>query len=138
MSCRPAAMRRAVSNLVDNAAKYGGSAAVTLIPERDRVVLTVEDEGPGIPRHEREKVFEPFYRVEKPRNSNAGGVGLGLSVTRSIIWEHGGDIVLASRKGGGLSVRLELPSGPGSNAVDREEIKLGREARQSGTGAADG
>ncbi len=138
MSCRPAAMRRAISNLVDNAVKYGGSAAVTLTPEGDRVVLTIEDEGPGIPRHEREKVFEPFYRVERSRNSNAGGGGLGLSVTRSIIWEHGGDIILASRKGGGLSVRLELPNGPRSNSVDQKEIKLRSQARQSGTSATDG
>ena len=66
--------------------------------------------GPGIPRSERQKVCEPFYRIESSRNPDTGGVGLGLSVTRSIIWEHGGDIVFANRKGGVLSVRLELYS----------------------------
>ena len=118
ISGRPTALRRAVSNLVDNAVKYGRSAAVSLIPETERVVITVEDEGPGIPRSEREKVFDPFYRVEYSRNPETGGVGLGLSVTRSIVWEHGGDITLATRKGGGLSVRMELPAGPGPSSPD--------------------
>jgi signal transduction histidine kinase len=118
ISCRPTAMRRAISNLVDNAVKYGGTAAVTLGPESGRVAITIEDEGPGIPRSEREKVFEPFYRVGSSRNPDTGGVGLGLSVTRSIVWEHGGEINLGSRKGGGLSVRLMLPSGPGLSPPD--------------------
>jgi signal transduction histidine kinase len=114
----PTALRRAVSNLVANAVKYGRSAAVSLIPETERVVITVEDEGPGNPRSEHEKVFEPFHRIEGSRNPDTGGVGLGLSVTRSIVWEHGGDIRLATRKGGGLSVRLELPAGPGPSSPD--------------------
>lgn len=116
-------MRRAISNLTDNAVKYGGSAAVTLVAEAGCVVITVDDEGPGIPRTEREKVFEPFYRLETSRNSETGGVGLGLSVARSIVWEHGGDISLANRKGGGLSVRLELPTGPGQSSPDQEEVR---------------
>ena len=109
---RPMALRRVVSNLVDNAVKYAGGAEVTLIAEPDRLVVAVEDHGPGIPRSQREKVFEPFYRVDNSRNSDTGGVGLGLSVARSMAREHGGDIVLASRKGGGggLSARLELPA----------------------------
>ncbi len=111
ISCRPIAIRRAVSNLVDNAVKYGKSAAVSLIPDSERVVVTVDDEGPGIPRSEREKVFEPFYRIGSARDPETGGVGLGLSVTRSIVWEHGGEIILGNRKGGGLSVRVELPIG---------------------------
>jgi signal transduction histidine kinase len=111
ISCRPTAMRRAISNLVDNAIKYGWKAAVTLAPDAGRAAITVEDEGPGIPRSEREKVFEPFYRIGSERNPDTGGVGLGLSVTRSIIWEHGGDITLGTRKGGGLMVRVDLPIG---------------------------
>ena len=118
ISCRPTAMRRAISNLVDNAVKYGGKADVTLAPEAGRVVITVEDEGPGIPRSEREKVFEPFYRIGSARDPSTGGVGLGLSVTRSIVWEHGGDITLGNRKGGGLSVRVELPLGPGLTSLN--------------------
>ncbi|HEY2540258.1 MAG TPA: sensor histidine kinase [Stellaceae bacterium] len=73
-----------------------------------RIVVAVEDRGPGIAHSEHEKVFEPFYRIEGSRNP--GGVGLGLAVARSIAREHGGDIVLATRKGGGLSARLELPA----------------------------
>jgi signal transduction histidine kinase len=107
---RPMALRRVVSNLVDNALKYAGGAEVTLSAEPDRVVVAVEDQGPGIPRSQREKVFEPFYRGDNSRNPDTGGVGLGLSVARSIAREHGGDIILAARKGGGLSARLELPA----------------------------
>jgi signal transduction histidine kinase len=110
VSGRPAALRRAISNLIDNAVKYGGGAEATLKAEGRLVVLAVEDRGPGIPRSEREKVFEPFYRIEGSRNPETGGVGLGLAVARSIAREHGGDIVLAARKGGGLSARLELPA----------------------------
>ena len=110
VSGRPAALRRAISNLIDNAVKYGGGAEVTLNAEARHVILAVEDRGPGIPRSEREKVFEPFYRIEGSRNPETGGVGLGLAVGRSIAREHGGDIVLAARKGGGLSARLELPA----------------------------
>jgi len=125
ISCRPTALRRAISNLIDNAVKYGGSAAVSLSPESERVVITVDDEGPGIPRREREKVFEPFYRIDGSRDPDTGGVGLGLSVARSTVWEHGGEISLASRKGGGLSVRLELPGGPGLNSPDQGEVRHG-------------
>jgi signal transduction histidine kinase len=83
ISCRPTALRRAISNLVDNAVKYGGgSAAVSLSPETEHVVIAVEDEGPGIPPSQREKVFEPFYRIDNSRDPDTGGVGLGLSVTR--------------------------------------------------------
>jgi len=131
ISCRPTAVRRAISNLVDNAVKYGRSGTVSLIPEPDRAVVIVEDKGPSIPRSEREKVFEPFYRIEGSRDPDTGGVGLGLSVTRSIVWEHGGDIVLANRKGGGLSVRLELPAGPQLSLRVQEETSSDHETRRS-------
>jgi signal transduction histidine kinase len=107
---RPAALRRAIANLVDNAVKYGGGAEVRLTAETGRIVVTVEDHGPGIPRSERDKVFEPFYRVEGSRNPDTGGVGLGLAVARSIAREHSGDITLAARNGGGLTARLVLPA----------------------------
>ena len=127
ISCRPIALRRAISNLVDNAIKYGKIALVTLSPGPEHVTVTVEDEGAGIPWNEREKVFEPFYRVDSSRNPNTGGVGLGLCVTRSIVWEHGGDIALANRKGGGLSIRLKLPIATVSiareEAAPRERVR---------------
>ena len=127
------AMRRAVSNLVDNAVKYGGKADVTLAPEAGRLAILVEDEGPGISRSEREKVFEPFYRSGNARDPSTGGVGLGLSVTRSIVWERGGDISLAARKGGGLSVRVKLPCDPRPNPSGRQEL-AGRPTQPSTDG----
>ena len=108
ISCHPIALRRAISNLIDNAVKYGTNAFVHLAREPERVVITIEDDGPGIPPSQRSKVFEPFYR-ETSRNPGTGGVGLGLSVARSIIWAHGGDIRLANRREGGLHVRVDLP-----------------------------
>mgnify|MGYP005815648089 CR=1 FL=1 len=129
LSCRPTAIRRAISNLVDNAVKYGGMAVVTLAPEADRVVILVEDEGSGIPRSEREKVFEPFYRIGSDRDPSTGGVGLGLSVTRSIVWEHCGEITLSSRKGGGLGVRVELPVAAAGAAPPKERSRFSDESR---------
>jgi signal transduction histidine kinase len=73
------------------------------------VVITIEDDGPGIPTAQQEKVFAPFYRLEPSRNPATGGVGLGLSVARTIAREHGGDITLANGVRGGLRARLELP-----------------------------
>ena len=95
---------------MDNAVEYGGGADVRLTTQTGRIVLLVEDRGPGSPRSEQEKAFEPFYRIEASRNPDTGGVGLGLAVARSIAREHGGDITLAAHSGGGLCVRLELPS----------------------------
>jgi signal transduction histidine kinase len=126
ISCRPAALRRAISNLVENAIKYGKNAVVTLACTAGRAIITVEDEGPGIPRSERERVFEPFYRLETSRNLDTGGVGLGLSVTRSIIWEQGGEISLSDRKGGGLLVRVELPGVVAAHSPDRVDGMLNR------------
>lgn len=107
--CRPTAVSRAVANLIENAVKYAGAASVRVMPENDHVVIAVEDDGPGVPVEQQEKVFAPFYRLEPSRNPDTGGVGLGLSVARTIAREHGGDIVLANRPGGGLCARLELP-----------------------------
>jgi signal transduction histidine kinase len=107
--CRPTAASRAVANLTENAVKYAGAARVRVMPENDHVVIAVEDDGPGVPVEQQERVFAPFYRLEPSRNPDTGGVGLGLSVARTIAREHGGDIVLANRPGGGLCARLELP-----------------------------
>jgi signal transduction histidine kinase len=103
-------------------------------PEAGRLVITVEDDGPGIPRSEREKVFEPFYRIGSARNPDTGGVGLGLSVTRSVVWEHGGEIVLRSRKGGGLSVRISLPISAGVNSQGSAEASNGGAAMMPNSG----
>jgi signal transduction histidine kinase len=110
VSCRPSLVRRAVANLVDNAVKYGGGARVKLVHDIERVVIVIDDDGPGIPPDEHEKVFAPFYRREPARDPAKAGVGLGLSIARTVAREHGGDVTLRNRDGGGLSVRVELPT----------------------------
>jgi signal transduction histidine kinase len=117
VTCRPTAISRAVANLVDNALKYGGCARVRLDQFGNRVTVTVDDDGPGIPDDEREKVFAPFYRIESSRNRDTGGVGLGLAVARTAAREHGGDIRLDRAAGGGLRAQLELPLVDGSPAL---------------------
>jgi signal transduction histidine kinase len=108
--CKPRAMLRALTNVVTNAAKYGGRAIVTLqrIPDTG-FVIEIQDDGPGIPDSEKAKVFEPFYRSDEARESDHQGMGLGLSIARSIILAHGGTIELRDRLPHGLNVHLFLP-----------------------------
>jgi signal transduction histidine kinase len=108
--CRPILVRRAVANLIDNAVKYGGVARVMIVRDTDRVVIVIEDDGPGIPPEEHEKVFAPFYRREPARDPGKAGVGLGLSIARTVAREHGGDVSLQNGDKGGLSARIELPA----------------------------
>jgi signal transduction histidine kinase len=108
--CRPTLIRRAVANLIDNAVKYGGNARVKIVHDPDRVVIVVDDDGPGIPTEEQEKVFAPFYRREPARDPAKAGVGLGLSIARTVAREHGGDVMLKNRDSGGLSALIELPA----------------------------
>jgi signal transduction histidine kinase len=109
VSCRPSAVTRAVANLIDNAIKYGKVARAVVVREAGSVLITIDDDGPGIPPDEYEQVFAPFYRLERSRNRDSGGTGLGLAVARTIAREHGGDIKLANIPSGGLRVRMELP-----------------------------
>jgi signal transduction histidine kinase len=110
IACRPTMVRRAVANLVDNAVKYGGCAHVNIVRDTDRVTVVVDDDGPGIPPEEHEKVFAPFYRRDPARDPAKAGVGLGLSIARTVAREHGGDVRLQNRDSGGLSVQIELPA----------------------------
>jgi signal transduction histidine kinase len=110
VSCRPTLIRRAVANVIDNAVKYGGVARVSIVHGIDRVVIVVDDDGPGIPPEEHEKVFAPFYRREPARDPAKAGVGLGLSIARTVAREHGGDVTLRNRGNGGLSAFVELPA----------------------------
>jgi signal transduction histidine kinase len=112
--CRPSDIRRAITNLVDNAVKHGGLARVDILRKDVRVVIVIDDDGPGIPPQEQERVFAPFYRLDPSRDPGKAGVGLGLSVARSIAREHGGEVTLANRDGGGLSVCVELPAQAGA------------------------
>jgi len=107
--CRPIAMSRALRNVIDNALRYGGSAAVTLRTNGGGIVVTVEDEGPGIEPSMLEKAFEPFFRIEPSRSGETGGHGLGLAITRTIVHSHGGRIELENRSEGGLRVVIRLP-----------------------------
>ena len=107
---RSLAIKRALTNLIGNAIKYGGAARVRLEPPTAGVVtVAIEDEGPGIPLEELERVFEPFHRVESSRNRETGGTGLGLPIARDIVRAHGGDVSLGNRSAGGLMVRVTLP-----------------------------
>ncbi len=106
--CRPVAMKRALRNLVENAVAYGHQANVTPECKNGEARIVVEDEGPGIPEADMEKVFKPFVRLEQSRNKDTGGVGLGLAIARSILRSHGGDILLQNRPGGGLRAILSF------------------------------
>ena len=112
LSCRPLALKRALGNLVENALKYGLRARVRLVRRAGNYVVTIADDGPGIPAGELERVFDPFYRLEGSRSRETGGTGLGLTVARSTILAHGGEVRLANRAGGGLCVTVALPAPP--------------------------
>ncbi|ACG78315.1 sensor histidine kinase [Phenylobacterium zucineum HLK1] len=105
----PMALRRLFANLLENAVKFGGGARARVFREESHAVVEIDDEGPGIPPSEAERVFEPFYRREPSRSRQTGGIGLGLAVVRSIARSHGGDVTLANRSGGGLRARVLLP-----------------------------
>ncbi|MBI4184723.1 MAG: HAMP domain-containing protein [Proteobacteria bacterium] len=107
--CHPIALKRALANLIDNAVKYGGRADVAVAVDRDGARVVVTDDGPGIPGEKLEHVFRPFYRVEVSRSRETGGVGLGLTIARTVIHAHGGEIALSNRPEGGLRVEVTLP-----------------------------
>ncbi len=109
---RPAAFKRAIRNLVENALAYGKRASVSLSREGNEAIVTIDDEGPGIPEDRIEDVFEPFIRLETSRSRETGGVGLGLAIARGITRSHGGDVDLSNRPTGGLRARLRLPVAP--------------------------
>ena len=109
LCCRPNEVRRAIRNLIENAIAYGGKANVRLEDGATVYEVIVEDEGPGIPDADRERVFEPFVRLEKSRSTETGGTGLGLTLVKAIAQGHGGTIRLENRTGGGLRAILCLP-----------------------------
>jgi two-component system, OmpR family, sensor kinase len=105
----PLSLRRMVVNLVDNAIKYGARARLRLKVAGALCTLEIDDDGPGIPDALQQRVFEPFFRTEASRNRDTGGIGLGLTTVRAIVLDHGGNIELRNRKGGGLRVTVQLP-----------------------------
>jgi len=111
---RIGALKRALGNLVNNAVAYGGSARLTLFPPKagatgDVARIEIEDDGPGIPPADLDRVFQPFQRLEASRNRETGGTGLGLPIARDILRAHGGDLTLGNRPGGGVKAVITLP-----------------------------
>ncbi|MCW5695726.1 MAG: HAMP domain-containing protein [Bauldia sp.] len=119
--CRPTALKRALGNLIANAVQYGERARVTLSETPASPVIAVDDDGPGIPAERMDDVFQPFVRLEESRSRATGGVGLGLSIARSIVLAHGGELVLANRPGGGLRAEIRLPRADGEGRADSHE-----------------
>jgi len=105
----PAALARVIGNLLDNAVKYGGEAAVSLSQVGTDAVMLVDDRGPGVPAGERERIFEPFLRLEASRNRDRAGAGLGLAIARHLVRSVGGTIEVEDRPGGGARFRVRLP-----------------------------
>jgi two-component system osmolarity sensor histidine kinase EnvZ len=103
------AFKRAVANLVNNAARFAEHVKVTAERQDGSLSVTVEDDGPGIPEAEREHVFRPFYRLDHARNQDSGSTGLGLAIARDIARIHGGDITLDRSPLGGLKAVLKVP-----------------------------
>ena len=109
---RPLALRRCLTNLLDNAIRYGGRAMIKVEDTADRLTIRILDDGPGIGEAELEQAFEPFFRGEASRSRETGGTGLGLGIARNIARAHGGDIVLRNHAEGGLEAILTLPRIP--------------------------
>ncbi len=115
---RPSSLKRALRNLIENAVTYGRRARVALEAGRHEWRIVIDDDGPGIPAADFERVFAPFVRLEESRNPETGGVGLGMAISRSIVRGHGGDITLENRPGApgpaGLRVTIRLPRDEGA------------------------
>lgn len=103
------ALGRVIANLIGNALRYGEHAFAGIEAGGAQAMLVIEDDGPGIPADERERVFEPFHRLETSRNRDSGGTGLGLTIVRRLVERHGGSIDLGTSRHGGLAVRVALP-----------------------------
>lgn len=106
---RPVALRRCFNNLVENAIRYGRTAAIVVFDRPDAVEVAIDDQGPGIPEDRIKDVFRPFVRLEGSRNRDSGGAGLGLAIVRSVVLAHGGSIALENRSEGGLRALVHLP-----------------------------
>ena len=109
MVVKEQALKRAITNIIANACRYGKKVEVRVEQSERKLNIIVDDNGPGIPKDKRDEVFRAFYRLEKSRNKETRGIGLGLAITRDIIASHGGKIILGNSKLGGLKAVIELP-----------------------------
>jgi signal transduction histidine kinase len=107
--CQPAALKRALTNLLDNAVKHGKRASAAIRATPQAIEITIDDEGPGISEDELTRVFQPFYRVEGSRSRETGGIGLGLAIALSLVQANGGRLTLSNRPKGGLRACVTLP-----------------------------
>lgn len=122
------AFKRAIMNLVGNATRFSDKIVIRALKTRRWLTISIEDNGPGIPATEREKVFRPFYSLDQSRNQNIKSTGLGLAIARDIIRGHGGEIVLGQSRLGGLKATIRIPVtatelAPLRNRVDRDTVR---------------
>ena len=102
-------INRCLNNLIDNALKYSNKVKVCLNKKNTNLFISIDDDGPGIPKNEYDNVFKPFYKIDKGRADSKSSVGLGLSIASDIIRSHGGNIKLEKSKMKGLSVKIFSP-----------------------------
>ena len=102
-------MKRCFENVINNGLTYGKKVYVSLYKSSNRIIINIEDDGPGIPEDQYRNVFKPFFRLDKSRSLNKSGVGLGLAIVEDIINSHGGSINLSESKYKGLQVKVSLP-----------------------------
>jgi two-component system osmolarity sensor histidine kinase EnvZ len=106
---RPTALKRSFENIIQNGLTYGNKVFIDIKKGNNRALVTIEDDGPGIPEDQYKNVFKPFFRLDKSRSLNQSGVGLGLAIVEDIINAHGGNIQLGKSKLNGLQVKISLP-----------------------------
>ena len=106
---RPSALKRSFENIIQNGLTYGNKVVVNIQKGNNRAIITIEDDGPGVPEDQYKNVFKPFFRLDKSRSLNQSGVGLGLAIVEDIINSHGGNIQLGKGKLAGLQVKISLP-----------------------------
>jgi signal transduction histidine kinase len=122
---RPTATRRALRNLIANAARYGERARVSVQADHGGVAVIIDDDGPGIAQDDMARVFDPFVRLETSRSRETGGTGLGLSIAQSIVQAQGGSIRLENRPDGGLRATVTLPMDAATANVQHSDTKAG-------------
>jgi len=109
ISVRPNSIKRCINNLLSNSLKFSKNIEITCSRKNNYVEIIIDDDGPGIPKKERSKVLQPFYRVESSRNRDTGGIGLGITIATDIINNHGGNFFLEKSPLDGLRTRIYLP-----------------------------
>ena len=106
---RKNALKRCFNNIVENGLNYATDVYVSVVKSQNRINISIDDNGPGIPINQYKNVFKPFYRLDVSRNLNQSGVGLGMSIAEDIVRSHGGNIQLNKSKHKGLQVKISLP-----------------------------